>query len=743
MIRDSSNGVYTALLTLPDASGQSEQDDAITPDAATSTSSSATPSQDDSVSWVRHFFQPVEDGKFQKCLLEPEPGVRSPQKHSLLIANSLKSMKRHINDSLHHQRAWKKYSSLASTSMPAEKAAQETIVFAREISARSIISFPTNTPTGDAKLNRLRSEIALLCYTAEEGIPFSGVSESRFFTEYHASISSRAPPNRKRLSGCLLHLVYQLVKDHQAAEMKDLDYFSITTDSATSYGSRLVALTVHFVHPASWKLHSFVLGLIPMTTSQKWDVLTKAISNRLAYDLPLQAVLVATVTDGGSNFVKLAASLHTNLVSASIEGLGVDSWDEPVPNSEDLDITAAWHCVAHRAQLAALDVLGAEGIVDGSVRNLLGDVRNLITHIRGSPVVNEQLRKIQITRNKSSAVPVARFQASNLQVDVPTRWLYTHRMLESFLKLYNDVLALALHGYLDQYDGYIPTIEDVRILNAIFTVLGPLADFVRLCEGEKYTTIAMVPVRLKKFFATASIAVDDAAIVKRIKEKLGTAVMNRLGYILKRPNLALAAAALHPAYGHLRFVEPSVRDDMWAELAVWLADFSPIEIPQISQNRSAGPRLPDMLPLDRSLCVSQLRKIREAFESDVPDDPLDTRDASEELRQKFDPLLYWARVAKDRPQLADVCRLARIVFCVPASSAPSERVFSALNNIIGDKNSRLLDYKREMLTVIRMHTRKLQPKEFLDFCIEKIRENKRKLDVTAGDDDEDDQDDDE
>src|SRR4051794_37591000 len=51
-----------------------------------------------------------------------------------------------------------------------------------------------------------------------------------------------------------------------------------------------------------------------------------------------------------------------------------------------------------------------------------------------------------------------------------------------------------------------------------------------------------------------------------IAGKLLTHIKHRLGHILKLPNPALYAAALHPAYGHLSFLAPAVRDAVWLGL---------------------------------------------------------------------------------------------------------------------------------------------------------------------------------
>jgi hypothetical protein len=59
-----------------------------------------------------------------------------------------------------------------------------------------------------------------------------------------------------------------------------------------------------------------------------------------------------------------------------------------------------------------------------------------------------------------------------------------------------------------------------------------------------------------------------------------------------------------------------------------------------------------------------------------------------------DALLWWRENANRFPVLA---RIARRFLCVPATSAPSERVWSAAGEIVGDRRSRLTDASAEAL----------------------------------------------
>ena len=63
---------------------------------------------------------------------------------------------------------------------------------------------------------------------------------------------------------------------------------------------------------------------------------------------------------------------------------------------------------------------------------------------------------------------------------------------------------------------------------------------------------------------------------------------------------------------------------------------------------------------------------------------------------------------------------------MPATSAPSERAFYALGATVTKHRSGLLDYKSEMLTVIRAHLKKTTPQEFIAFCLSQIKGSGKK-----------------
>lgn len=594
-------------------------------------------------------------------------------------------LKRHMQKM--HPNATNKYSALVSTGTDPAAAAVAAMEEQDAASKKRSSAFQQG-PTKEE--NRLTQEILLFAWAVEKGISFAAV-ESDYFKQYHKLMNWTQPPNRDRFGGVLLEQAYTVCVERLKSELAQVDFFAITTDAWTSeVKEKFVAVTVHFIPLPSYGLKSHVLAVIPLNESHTWQAMTRAIALRIANALPNDAVLVSTVTDNGSNFVKLARSLHSNLEIAAVDD-DIDSWDEPAAPREggEADPTATWRCVAHRAQLAVDDAIGEIG---EPLRGAIDAARRVVRFVRASSSRRANLVKVQMAANRAVLVP---------QLDVPTRWSSMWMMLSSFVKLDDDFSAMALAGMLERDDEddaeavVLPTRQQVRQVTHIVAALEPLADFVRLAEGEYYCTLAVVPVLLRRCFniigANPPMTSSELRSFKRI---LLAKVTTRLGYILETPNLALAAAALHPAYGHLKYVDPAVRDAMWAELAVWVEEFPQ---PGSADEDEDGMPMPQRQPSAVEI-RGQLSNVRTVFENAM------APPAGEEnvtlMRDNINALAWWKKNL-DRAISPAINHLARIVHCIPATSAPSERVFSNSGLLATASRAALHADKVEMCTIIR------------------------------------------
>lgn len=69
------------------------------------------------------------------------------------------------------------------------------------------------------------------------------------------------------------------------------------------------------------------------------------------------------------------------------------------------------------------------------------------------------------------------------------------------------------------------------------------------------------------------------------------------------------------------------------------------------------------------------------------------------IKSEADPLQWWSLHAEELPHLAT---LAKFV-CIPATSVPSEKVFSASGHILSPQRSKLKPEKVNMLTFLHFN----------------------------------------
>ena len=201
--------------------------------------------------------------------------------------------------------------------------------------------------------------------------------------------------------------------------------------------------------------------------------------------------------------------------------------------------------------------------------------------------------------------------------------------------------------------------------------------------------------------------------------------------VLEKVSLPLLAAALDPRYGHLRFVDEALREEVWDTLAQWTVSYSqemasvrdPVPM-NADAPVSTGPA--DLEDTAMSLLDAQaaLASVRAAFEKSPPDpaDPLAL--PTPEMVHAYLPQTWWNKARRNDECLLLVYTyilfkvffyfseahkqpairlwdIVRIVHMTPATSAASERVFSNAKLNTSPLRNRLSSDKLEMLTIIR------------------------------------------
>jgi hypothetical protein len=260
--------------------------------------------------------------------------------------------------------------------------------------------------------------------------------------------------SREKL-GSLLRTKYMMVQDKMKKVLHN-KHFAVTTDSWTSLAhTNYTACTAHFIDKTTWKLHSFVLGLMEKKgTSTAVDTVAYVEQQLAAFDLHYKN-LVAAVTDTEATMIATGRLI--------------------VANSNVVGGTTKWHgCVDHLLELvtgiAFKDLPESEGTMSAC--------RSLIAFFHSS---TQAMAKLLGKQSVGRAVKPIQ--------DVATRWWSTWSMCDRLLRL-KTYLALL------QEEGDIScNLSDSQwvIVADLTTTLKPFMIAQRLLEGQSYATISLIP----------------------------------------------------------------------------------------------------------------------------------------------------------------------------------------------------------------------------------------------------------
>lgn len=123
------------------------------------------------------------------------------------------------------------------------------------------------------------------------------------------------------------------------------------------------------------------------------------------------------------------------------------------------------------------------------------------------------------------------------------------------------------------------------------------------------------------------------------------------------------------------------------------------------------------------LLIFKVRKMMDFFRQKVPPGAAHDRFHIPDNLSAYDPFRFWAGVNGEN--LKSIRHLPMILLSIPATSAPSERVFSSAGYIVDKNRNRLLETNVTMLTVVRDHLIRLNDiPAFYQQCAKNLKEIK-------------------
>ena len=476
--------------------------------------------------------------------------------------------------------------------------------------------------------------------------------------------------------------MYHQTVGHVMSDMNKAVRHAFTTDAWTSINmDSFITTTCHFIEPTTFTLVSKVLDTKHVSLSHTADNLAtemREVADKWGMKDPV------AVTDNAANVVK-----------------GCEVGEFPHIG-----------CFAHTMNIAVNKALQVN-----EVKSLIGKCRKLVSVFRSSYLKTDKLHKAQAT-----------LEMKELQLiqDVETRWNSALMMLRRLLKVYPAIYATLYDD--SSYKHLLPSDSDRNHMQELIILWEPFEKSTVMVSSEKKATCSLILPTLEMFLSHHLKAkATDSTFIQRVKTAMHKDLSQRYRKT-ETSQLLQMATIVDPRFKALTWVSEEERSDWYSSLSDAMLACEPIQ-PQIKSeiNPTSPPvTVPEDPDTESSVPKSPKRVKLEPVATPIPTPTPELEDnffdclfvceskpATPEVgkdilvareiqryksemspHQSSDPLLWWAAHRASYPLLA---AMALRYLNIPATSVPSERVFSTAGTILNKKRSKLSSDNADML----------------------------------------------
>lgn len=545
-------------------------------------------------------------------------------------------------------------------------------------------------PKEDTKFNLSRQMTMWLC---RDLLPFNTVNTDAFksFALSCKMVKSEKDlPTSATVSRTALEDVYRTVYGKLIAEIKMMPkILSMTFDFWTDRYKRAsyVTFTCHWM--IDYKLKSVTLKTEAFPHPHKGDDIRNAFQQLLA-EFKLMDKTIIAVTDGGTNIIKACRLLNLKRLPCVAHSLHNIIMKDLMKSDELVNFRTIISKVKKLLMALTYKSADLEDLYDTEQDKKISELINCVVNLQE---VLEAEENLQFDSNSKETELFNRLndnsQMTSLKNDNITRWNSTLLMLESVVK--NKKIIEQCLQSLRKYD-FILEDDEIEKCEEMVAVLRTFVDATDFLQGQKYPTLNTVLIFLIDIKKTLQDILKEN--VSDFSKKIVTIVLAGIEKRLAANDFIVAAAFLDPAMKKLAVISEYLEknDTTIVEILkkmqtqfILAAETEPVTV-QSEKEQSSIPRPPSKtkrirLELLQRHIDAEANNAKPSLEVEVTKYTLieggDTID---------DPLNWWKENAKHFPQLS---KLANILLSIPATSAPSERAFSAAGLLIAAKRSRL------------------------------------------------------
>ncbi|XP_077417784.1 E3 SUMO-protein ligase ZBED1 isoform X1 [Vanacampus margaritifer] len=539
-----------------------------------------------------------------------------------------------------------------------------------EAAASSKLTQPTvtqsvNKGTPYEKTSKRWREIteAVTYYLVKDMIPIKNVENEGFKRLFKVVDPRYDLPSRKFFSSTAIPRLYSECREKIEREVRTVRFFAAASDMWSSRTSEpYLSLTIHYIH--DWKLCSATLQTTYIPEDHTGELIAQGLRDALqCWGLKEENMTCMTI-DGGTNMAK---------------ALELNNW-------------TCLPCFGYILHLAI-----EKSVKDPRVTRAVSVCKKVVSAFSFSWKTKQDL---------SQAQTEMRLPQQKLIRESPSRWRSKLAMIE---RVSEQEKAIS-HVLQDEKTKHLmPTWQDTDVMESIKKALCPLRDFTDALSEEEYVSVSYVKAVLH-LLKVNLLNLDDE--YSELTNKIKTTVLNYLTEKYQDPTtdaLLDMASLLDPRFKS-QYIDSDKKESVQARAASelesmldaqahhqppstsWSPEIEEQSLPKKAKKKTLAGFFKTSGAVSSTATMSAPPTLREAIDGELKA-YLSTPNANSEM----DPLKWWRLNEGNFPRVG---QLARKYLCIPATSAPSERVFSTGGNKVTCQRATLKPDKVDKLVFL-------------------------------------------
>ncbi|XP_042359805.1 E3 SUMO-protein ligase ZBED1-like [Plectropomus leopardus] len=471
-------------------------------------------------------------------------------------------------------------------------------------------------------------------YIARDMVPIYTVEKPGFIHLLKVLDPRYVLPGSKHFSEVALPQLYNSTRQRIATELEGVPFYSATTDLWSSKVMQpYLSLTVHFISD-DWTLRSVCLQTAYFPDDHKGEIIGHGLKDALSSWNLAEDRLTCVTTDSGTNMIK---ALRDN------------EWP-------------SLQCFGHRLNCAI-----ENGVKDPRVVCAVGVCKKAVSAFSYSWKKRKEMAEVQAELG---------LPTHQLVTESPTRWGSRQKIIERFLEQEKAIVRVL--GSDKRSRHLVPTWQDLEVLESINKAVKPLQDFTDALSGESYVSVSCIKPVLHLFrISLLQQEADDTELTATIKGNIMQYLDDKYSNAVQDELLDISSL-MDPRF-HTTHTDPD-KEQVKKRAVTELMSLAPADK---STPQQPGPAVQvceeeQPLPKKKMTLAAFFKKNAPVSSPDQPEavkieTELTTYLLTPEVDPDTDPLDWWKRHQPNFPRLSN---LTKKYLSVPATSAPSERVFS-------------------------------------------------------------------